>query len=172
MRARVIWGLALGATLAVSAVLTAGAPAWSANTNKDASAVWQKVQASSAKLDGLIKGKKLAAVHQVAFQVRDLVNTLPAKSKSLSPANRAKLATGVKSVGEIAKLLDKYGDANDQAKTEAQNKRLQTVLHAIEHLYPKGTLKASMHGASGHHGAGDHKPHKDENHKSHKHGDH
>ena len=158
-----IRALAVGAVL-LTACAWGGGPARAAGaaTSKEASAVWRKVQASSVKLDRLIQSRKLQGVHQVAFQIRDLVNTLPAKSTTLPADKQKQLATGVRSVGQIAKLLDRYGDANNQAQTAAQNKRLHTVLHAIEHLYPEGALKASMHGPGGHQGgarkSGAHKP--------------
>lgn len=129
--------------LGILAWTAAGLPghAQAPDAFKDAAAVWQKVQSKLGQLDKVVEEKKLESVHEAAFAIRDLVKTLPPKSKALPAEGQKKLATGVKTVGQLAKLLDKYGDANDLAKTQEQQKKMHTVLAAIEGLYPAGALK-------------------------------
>lgn len=104
--------------------------------------IWHDVKAHEEELGKLIAGNKLDNVHEVAFDIRDLVNALPAKSKELAADNLAKLKADAKFVADLAKRLDKSGDAKDQAGTEASYKKLQGVLKTIESLYPPGTLES------------------------------
>jgi hypothetical protein len=48
-----------------------------------------------------------------------------------------------KELADIVKRLDESGDANDQAGTEANFKKLQGILKTIEAQYPPETLKTS-----------------------------
>lgn len=105
-------------------------------------AIWTAVQKERAALDAVIKAKNLKDVHHHAFAIRDLVNAMPGKSKMLSADDKKKLDKGVKTVAKLAADLDDAGDSNNQAKTEAGQKKLETVLKAIEAVYPKGALKA------------------------------
>lgn len=103
--------------------------------------VWQTVKARESDLSNLIRAKDLGKVHEVAFAIRDLVAALPEKSGQLSAEQQAKLRGNVKYVATLAERLDTTGDSKDQAGTEAGFKQLQSVLAAIEKLYPPGALK-------------------------------
>ena len=104
-------------------------------------AVWRDVKTHEAELGQLVGSKKLEQVHEVAFAIRDLVATLPAKSQQLSAEQQTKLNGNVKFVATLAGRLDASGDANDQAATEAGFKQLQSVLASIEGIYPAEALK-------------------------------
>ena len=104
-----------------------------------------------------MKEKKLAKVHVVAFAIRDLAKLLPEKSKDLSPDNQKKLKGSVDRIAEIAKRLDQYGDAGDQANTEKEAKRLETLLQFIKKLYPADAFKHEGKGRQNPHGASEHK---------------
>ena len=137
---------ALLALLAVAVLAVAAAPGRAAKPAsggdfKAAAALWKNVQAKAVALDQTISARKMKAVHEAAFAVRDQVKLLPAKSKALSPANQAKLAKGVKTVASLAAQLDEAGDSGKQAEAEALNKKMHTVLDAIAGLYPAGALK-------------------------------
>jgi hypothetical protein len=107
---------------------------------KAAAAVWKKAQMHAVMLDKIIVAKKMKAVHEAAFAVRDQVKLLPAKSKALSADNQAKLAKGVKTVADLAARLDEAGDNGRQTEAEALNKKMHVVLNAIAGLYPAGAL--------------------------------
>jgi len=113
--------------------------------------VWHAIKEKQSTLDQIIKDKKLDQVHKTAFAIRDLAKLLPDKSKDLSAENQKKLKDSVDRIAEIAKLLDQYGDANNQANTEAQDKRLDTLLDFVEKLYPADALKHEKKGGHDHH---------------------
>ncbi len=103
--------------------------------------ILQAVKDREGELDTLVKAKELGKVHEVAFAIRDLVAELPEKSGQLSAEQQAKLKGNVKYVATIAERLDAAGDAKNQSATEAGFKQLQSVLGAIEGLYPPEALK-------------------------------
>ena len=102
---------------------------------KTPAAVLKMADKHLAMLTNAIKAKKLAAVHEHAFAVRDAVKMLPGVSKSLPAATRTRLATGVKTVSSLAAELDEAGDSGNQAETEALHKRFVTTMKAIKGLY-------------------------------------
>ena len=103
--------------------------------------IWQEVKEHEEKLGNLITDKKFDKVHEVAFEIRDMVNALPDKSVDLPADNLAKVKSNAKYVTDIAKRLDESGDAGDQAVTEANFKKLQGILKSIEAQYPPEELK-------------------------------
>jgi CRISPR/Cas system CSM-associated protein Csm2 small subunit len=130
-------------TLAAGIWLTPATRAW-ADEEKEtptmipatAAGILQAINAEETNLDKTITDKKLADVHHHAFAIRDLVNALPDKSKDLAADKLGKLKEEAKFVAVLADRLDKAGDANDQAGTEANFKKLQTVLKEIQSLSP------------------------------------
>ena len=80
-------------------------------------------------LDAVVKSKKLADVHHHAFAIRDLANGLPAK---VAADKKARVEGSVKNIAKLAEDLDNTGDANNQAGTEANLKKLDGVLKALE----------------------------------------
>ncbi len=102
----------------------------------NAAAIVAEVKEHEAELGKLIAEKKLNKVHEVAFEIRDLVNALPEKSTGLAVDKVSKVKADAKFVDSLAERLDKTGDANDQAGTEANFKKLQSVLKQIESQYP------------------------------------
>lgn len=76
-----------------------------------------------------VKSKKLADVHHHAFAIRDLANGLPAK---VDADKKVRVEGSVKNIAKLAEALDKSGDANDQAATEANLKKLDGVLMVLE----------------------------------------
>ena len=105
--------------------------------------IWSEVKEHEEQLGKLITDKKLDKVHEVAFEIRDMVNALPDKSKDLPADKQAKVKANAKFVADLADRLDKSGDANDQAGTEANFKKLQGILKTIEAQYPPETLKSN-----------------------------
>jgi rubrerythrin len=103
--------------------------------------IWSEVKEHEEQLGKIIADKKLDKVHEVAFEIRDMVNALPDKSKDLPADKLAKVKSNAKFVADIAKRLDESGDANDQAGTEANFKKLQGFLKTIESEYLPEQLK-------------------------------
>lgn len=103
--------------------------------------IWSEVNEHEDQLGKLIADKKLDKVHEVAFEIRDLVNGMPDKSKDLPADKLAKVNANAKFVADLAKRLDESGDAKDQAGTETNFKKLQGILKTIAALYPPDALK-------------------------------
>jgi rubrerythrin len=103
---------------------------------------WKEIHMHHMELHDVVKTKKLDMVHHHAFGVRDLVNALPDKSKDLPADKLAKVKANAKFVEDLAKRLDESGDANDQATTEANLKKLDGIIKTLEAQYPPETVKA------------------------------
>lgn len=103
--------------------------------------IWQKIGEKQKELGDLIKDKKLDKVHEAAFVIRDMAKLLPDKSPDLSADNQKKLKSWVDSIADSAGRLDKFGDGGDQANTEKEARRLDTLLKSIRKLYPSDALK-------------------------------
>ena len=104
--------------------------------------IFKEVKEHEEELGKIITDKKLDKVHEVAFEIRDLVNALPDKSKDLAADKLAKVKANAKFVASLADRLDKSGDDKDQAGTEANFKKLQDLLKQIRALYPDSVSKA------------------------------
>ena len=76
-----------------------------------------------------VKAKKLSEVHEHAFAIRDLAKALPGKVNS---DHKKMVESAVKRVSQLAEDLDKSGDAGDQAKTEANLKKMDAALKTLE----------------------------------------
>lgn len=91
--------------------------------------IFKKIHEHHIKLAEVVKNKKLTEVHHHAFAIRDLANMLPAKAT----ADKKKQVEGTtKSIARLAEDLDAAGDANDQAKTEANLKKLDGLVRTLE----------------------------------------
>lgn len=102
--------------------------------------IWKEIHEHHQELGDTIKAKRLGDVHHHAFAIRDLAKALPAKV----PAEHKKhIESLVKRVSQIAEDLDQSGDAGDQAKTEANLKKLDKVLKDMEDM--AGPSQASPH---------------------------
>ncbi|MBI3849185.1 MAG: transporter [Verrucomicrobia bacterium] len=108
-----------------------------------AAGILKEVKEHEEELGKIITDKKLNKVHEVAFEIRDLVNALPNKSKDLPADKLSKVKANAKFVASLADRLDKSGDANDQAGTETNFKKLQDLLKQIRALYPDSASKSS-----------------------------
>jgi len=93
------------------------------------SEVMTQIHELQAKLLTTVADKKLGEVHQIAFAIRDLAASLPGMT---SPENKVKVETTAKNISAIATALDESGDAGDQAKTEANVKKLDGLLRILE----------------------------------------
>jgi len=84
-----------------------------------AAGVWHELQEQVGELTLLVQRKKLSQVHEVAFEIRDRVRTLPAQSHSRRAAQQA---------------------------TESQHQHLLQVLQNIKRFYPSGALASKAPG--------------------------
>ena len=94
-----------------------------------ADGIMQEIHKHHVELAETVKSKKLADVHHHAFSIRELANALPAK---VAADKKARVEGSVKNIARLADDLDKTGDANEQAGTEANLKTLDGVLMALD----------------------------------------
>ncbi len=80
-------------------------------------------------LADVVKNHKLADVHHHAFAIRDLAKALVDKA---APDKKQRVQGAANNIAKLAEDLDKTGDANDQAGTEANLKKLDGVLMALD----------------------------------------
>lgn len=91
--------------------------------------ILKEIHKHQRELADTVKAKKLEAVHHHAFAIRDLAKALPAKAH---PEHKKMVENAVKKVSQLAEDLDKSGDAGDQAKTEANLKKMDAALKTLE----------------------------------------
>ena len=91
--------------------------------------IWKEIHTHHMELAETVKSKKLADVHHHAFAIRDLAKALSAKVPADS---KSKVQGTVKNIAKLAEALDESGDANDQAKTEANLKKLDGLIKMLE----------------------------------------
>ncbi len=90
--------------------------------------IFKEIHKHHHELAEVVKGKKLAEVHHHAFAIRDLANALPAKAEA---SKKTQVEGTVKNIAKLAADLDKTGDANNQAGTEANLKKLDGILKVL-----------------------------------------
>jgi YHS domain-containing protein len=110
----------------------------------EAAATWADVQVQLRDLAELIRAGRLDEVHPVAFEIRDLVRTLPERSKALPAASLRRLEAQVRVLDRLAEQLDRYADAGKAADTARQEQAVRRTLAAIEALYPRGALRVHV----------------------------
>ena len=94
-----------------------------------ADGIMQEIHKHHVELAETVKSKKLKDVHVRAFMIRDLANALPDK---VAADKKARIEGSAKNIAKLADDLDKTGDANEQAGTEANLKKLDGVLMALD----------------------------------------
>ncbi len=104
--------------------------------------IWAEIHKHHHELADTVKAQKLDEVHHHAFAIRDLAKALPAKVPS---EHRKHVENMVKKLSQIAADLDKSGDAGDQAKTEANLKKLDALLKDMEDMAGPGEAAPHKH---------------------------
>ena len=96
-------------------------------------AIWAEIGKQQGELATVIQDKKLADVHHLAYNIRDLVAALPAKA----PADKkARVEGAAKNMAALADKLDAAGDNNKQADAEAGLKQLDALLKQLKSQFP------------------------------------
>lgn len=114
---------------------------------------WHAIHEKRKELESVVAGGELGKVHEVAFAIRDLAKLLLDQTRSIPSVDQKKLGDSIARIGEVAGLLDKYGDAGDKPNTKAQVKRLESLLTYVESLLPSDAIKSGeSHDGHGEHG--------------------
>lgn len=108
--------------------------------------IWKGIHGHHVELAAAVKNKSLGTVHVHAFAIRDLANALPAKATA---DKKARVEGTAKNIAKLASELDESGDANDQAKTEANLKKLDGLIMMLKAQFPNQT-STPMDGMPGH----------------------
>ena len=111
-----------------------------------ADGIWMGIHEHHMALAEVVKSRNLKDVHIHAFAIRDLANALPAKAAA---DKKARVEGTAKNIAKLAGELDESGDANDQAKTEANLKKLDGLLKMLKAQFPN-QAQTPMDGMSGH----------------------
>lgn len=112
-----------------------------------AAAIFDEVDEHLEQLDGVVASGKLGGVHELAFDIRDMLLALPEKATGLSPDNSKALATSLGKIKQQAGLLDKFGDAGDAAQTKVVLSKFKAEIERVKGLV--GAKEASDAGAAG-----------------------
>ena len=91
--------------------------------------IWKEIQKQQGKLASVVAKKDLGEGHDHAFAIRDLVKALPAK---VSAENKAKAEAGAKEITKLAADIDKSGAAGAQKATEANVKKMDAAIAALQ----------------------------------------
>lgn len=84
----------------------------------------------------LIETDLLTGIHRPAYKARDLAEALAKIDQDLVPDDQKKVAAAIRRIVSTAKELDKYGDAEDAAKTGIVYKSFAGAIKDIKSLYP------------------------------------
>jgi hypothetical protein len=142
--------LATAATLLVlgAALAATGTPALAAdpapaavNVAPATGATWKSIDGNLQTLESLVGAGKIGDLGESAYGIANAVETLPKQSSALPPADLAQVSGSVKTVGSLATKVDKAGDKNDKAGTEAALKALKEALAPLRAIYFKPAPK-------------------------------
>lgn len=85
-----------------------------------------------AALEKTIAANELHKVHLSAFEIRDLLLALPAKTSALSAEGKTVLKSSLNKIKQQAGLLDKFGDSGDLAQTRAVFTKMKDEIEKIK----------------------------------------
>jgi hypothetical protein len=133
--------LVLGAVLASTGTPALATDSASVNVAPATAATWKSIDGNLKNLVTLVSAGKIGDLGESAYGIANAVETLPKQSSALPPADLAQVTASVKTVGSLATKVDKAGDKNDKAATEAALKALKEALDPLRALYFKPTSK-------------------------------
>jgi hypothetical protein len=135
--------LVLGAALAATGApaLAADPAAAAVNVAPATAATWKSIDGNVQTLESLVGAGKIGDLGESAYGIANAVETLPKQSSALPPADLAQVSGSVKTVGSLATKVDKAGDKNDKAGTEAALKALKEALAPLRAIYFKPASK-------------------------------
>lgn len=91
--------------------------------------IWKEIHKQQGKLVAVVAAKDLGEAHDHAFAIRDLVKALPVK---VSAEHKAKAEAGAKEITKLAADIDKSGAAKAQKATEANVKKMDAAIAALQ----------------------------------------
>lgn len=98
-------------------------------------AIWQAVDKELSGINDAITNNQLGEIHHHAFAINELMNSLLPLSQSLSQEQLAMVKKQMGYINELAKRLDKTGDANDKDGSIANFAKMQKIIAQIRVPY-------------------------------------
>lgn len=98
--------------------------------------IWEEIEAKNDQLKSAIEAGQLSRVHEMAFEIRDLVVSLDKELEELETADHASMRAQVSVVSGLADDLDRYGDAGNLGETQTKYEELQEALAIIQKAVP------------------------------------
>jgi len=96
--------------------------------------IFDEVAEHLEQLDKVVASGELDGVHEIAFDIRDMLLALPEKANGLSAENAKALSNSLSKIKQHAGLLDKFGDAGDGAQTKAVLGKFKAEIETIKKL--------------------------------------
>ncbi len=127
--------LTLAAFAALTSIATTGVAAEHEKTThsvkvpETAEGILAEIHKHHGEVTSAIAAKNLKTVHDHSDAMTALANALPAK---IVADKRARVEGTAKNIAKVADALHDAADAGDQAKTEAQLKKLDAVLAQLD----------------------------------------
>ncbi len=91
--------------------------------------IWKEIKKHQKMLVDVVAKKDLGEAHDHGFAIRDLVRALPGKGPA---GSKVKAEEGAKEIATIAGNIDKSSAARAQKATEANVKKMETAIKALE----------------------------------------
>lgn len=98
-------------------------------------AIWQAVDKELSDINDAITNNQLGEIHHHAFAINELMNSLLPLSQSLSQVQLTTVKKQMGYIDELAKRLDKTGDANDKEGSLANFAKMQKIIAQIRVPY-------------------------------------
>jgi hypothetical protein len=125
--------IALGASAALAFATTQSAFAHEGEEHaaipETADGILQEIHKHHGELDATVKSKNLKEVHEHAEAITALAKALPDK---VTAEKKDRVQGSANNIAKVADTLHDASDAGDQAKTEAELKKLDGVLMALD----------------------------------------
>lgn len=110
---------------------------------KTARALLEDMAAQFDLIDQMIKGNKLAMVHEHAETIGNACKVLKTVDVPADPAKRSKVEGYLASMEQIAIILDEYGDANNATALGIENKKGRALYDILVKQYPQASNQKS-----------------------------
>jgi hypothetical protein len=91
--------------------------------------IWKAIHKQQQRLASTVEKKELGEAHDHAFAIRDLVKALPGK---VAPEDKTKAEESAKEIAKLAADIDKSGAAGAQKATEANVKKMDAAISALQ----------------------------------------
>lgn len=98
-------------------------------------AIWQAVDKELSGINEAITNNQLGEIHHHAFAINDLMSSLLPLSQSLSQEQLVMVKKQMGYIDELAKRLDKTGDANDKDGSLSNFAKMQKIIAQIRVQY-------------------------------------